>query len=166
MPLHLSFAEYLSVGEGSPIRHEFVGGVVFAAVPSAALGQGCRPYIEGAKLRLDRPGGHVSVYYPDVMVACRPPDDLRWETFPCQLVEVLSPSTTVVDRREKLGAYLQIETLPAHLLVDPNSPFVEAHERIDGRWVSQSYGPGDTIAFTCPSVAFSIDSIFADLPAV
>ncbi len=180
-PLHLSVEEYLTFESGAPIRHEFVGGVahavsgatlrhnlvagaLFSALRSPALRSGCRPYLEGAKLRIDGVEGSTRVYYPDVMVACEPSSEERWENAPCLLVEVLSPSTTVVDRREKLGAYLQIGSLETYLLVDPHSYFIEAHERVGRSWVSCSYGPGDVIALACPDVALAVDELWADLP--
>lgn len=45
-------------------------------------------------------------YYPDVVVVCSEGDPLdRVLDDPCLLIEVLSPSTQDIDRREKLLAY-------------------------------------------------------------
>src|SRR6266853_4705061 len=57
-------------------------------------------------------------YYTDVMVACDPRDTVRYfKRYPKVLVEVLSESTEVIDRREKFLSYRQIETLEEYVLV-------------------------------------------------
>jgi Uma2 family endonuclease len=83
-------------------------------------------------------------YYPDVMVVCDPDDaDPEYETKPCFVVEVLSPATEAVDRREKLLAYQDIPTLRGYLLLDS--------ERVHGEYwsttdVTRTRGGG----WSCP----------------
>ena len=51
-------------------------------------------------------------YYPDVMVACQLVGvEQYYLRYPTLLVEVLSPSTENIDRREKLLNYPQISTV-------------------------------------------------------
>ncbi|HEX7119832.1 MAG TPA: Uma2 family endonuclease [Longimicrobiales bacterium] len=53
-----------------------------------------------------------AIDYPDVMVVREPHDpEAVVLTDPCLLVEVTSPSTETIDRREKLAAYTRIPTL-------------------------------------------------------
>lgn len=138
----LSVDEYLEREHASPARHEYVAGEVYALAGetrrhnrialnvathllAAARGGACRMAREGVKLR----AGNV-VYYPDVMVARGPePDDPRLEEAPCLVVEVLSPSTQAIDRREKLLVHQAIPTLGAYLIVDQERPRVERHWR-------------------------------------
>ena len=59
-----------------------------------------------------RPRADSVVYRPDVMVACgSEPADERIEVAPCLVIEVLSPSTEAIDRREKLLVYKGMSTL-------------------------------------------------------
>ncbi len=171
---HLTAEEYLASESRSPIRHELVGGVLYAMVggtrrhnqvagrffrlvADAAEAAGCRPYIADMKVR-----AADSFYYPDVMVACEDVDGHPlYEAAPCLVVEVLSPSTTLVDRREKLGAYLSLPSLRAYVLVDPERQQVEVHDRVNGRWVARAYGAGDAFPLTCPPVTIDVDRLYA-----
>lgn len=179
-PLHLTADEYLRLEAASTVRHEYVGGVLYAmtgatlrhnlvagaiysALREAALAAGCRPYIEGAKLRVGPDAGPWAFYYPDVMVVCEPLTDERYETAPCLVVQVLSPSTETVDRREKLGACLSIPTLSMYLIVDPAHPRVEVHERMGERWVSSIGGSGEVVLVPCAGISIPVDDIYRDL---
>lgn len=121
----VSVDEYLEMEERSEVRHELVGGMLYAMVGGtdrhnritlnvasklldAAEGGPCRVYISDMRLRIGN-----NYYYPDVMVACEPPETENpiWRTNPCLVVEVLSPSSESIDRREKLLAYRSIPTV-------------------------------------------------------
>jgi len=111
--------------ERSEIRHEYVGGVLYAMVGGSdhhhriagniyisfsmkARESGCRVYIADMRFQIDD-----VYYYPDVMVAWEPPETENplWRTNPCVVVEVLSPSTETIDRREKLLAYRAVSSV-------------------------------------------------------
>lgn len=135
----MSVEEYLEFERDSEVRHEYVGGVLHAMISaslrhnriagniSAALigasrGGPCRVYIENAKVRI----GDDLVYYPDIMVVCGPEsDDPYIERDLCLLVEVVSPSTEHIGRREKFAFYQSISTLKAYLIVEQDRPVVE-----------------------------------------
>ena len=48
------------------------------------------------------------------------------------MVEVLSPSSAVCDRREKAAAYVRLPSLRAYIVVDPEQPRIELYQREDG----------------------------------
>ncbi|MEO1646020.1 MAG: Uma2 family endonuclease [Chloroflexota bacterium] len=78
--------------------------------------------------------------YPDVTVFCGDPAyrEGRADTLtnPMLLVEVLSPSTALTDRNEKLAEYTQIDSLQAYVLVAQDEPKVEVFQRHEaGRWL-------------------------------
>jgi Uma2 family endonuclease len=78
--------------------------------------------------------------YPDVMVFCGDPAYMRGRTDtimnPVVLVEVLSPSTVLLDRNDKLMEYTLIETLQAYLLVSQHEPRIERYMRHEsGEWL-------------------------------
>lgn len=170
----LSVDEYLAREDASPVRHEYVAGEVyalagetrrhnqvtgnvFARLWSAVRGGPCRVFVEGVKLR----AGSV-VYYPDVMVACGPePADPRLEEAPCLVVEVLSPSTRTIDRREKLLVHRAIPSLRAYLIVDQERRRVERHWRDDdGAWQRATIVEAGTVPVPCPAIALSLDEIY------
>jgi Uma2 family endonuclease len=127
---------------GASERHDLAAGLLYEAVAPGARAAGCRPFTAN-RLVKTRAG---SMYYPDVMVACGKAPDRMYETSPTFIVEVLSPSTATIDRREKALAYTAIESLRMLLLVDPE------YRRIEAAWLDDSgglvwdvFGPGDVV---------------------
>lgn len=134
-------AEYLEGEQKSPIRHEYVDGVVFAmaganreheliagnlfALVHSRLRSGpCQVFMGNLKVRPPVPGRQL-FYYPDLMVTCDPRDtDPDFNQFPKLIVEVLSESTHRTDRIEKLNAYKLIPTLEEYLLISQARPEV------------------------------------------
>ena len=140
---------------GGSRRHNLLTGNIFAACRTPALADGCQPFVNDLKLRIGDTG-----YYPDVMVTCDDGDEELYTDTPCLLVEVLSPSTSRTDKREKLGAYLGIASLDAYLLAEPGLVRIEVHQRIEGEWKHFVAGPGDAIALTCPEVTLDVDELY------
>ena len=141
----LSIEEYLKFEEGTPIRHEYVAGEifamsggsrkhaliagnVFAAFHAHLRGSPCSSFINDFKLHLDVNESKF-FYYPDVMVACGPQADDRFCTNPRLIVEVLSPSTERTDRREKASNYRQIPALEEYVLVAQRMAEVTIYRR-------------------------------------
>ena len=142
----LTVAEYLDGEEHSDLRHEYIGGAVYAmagttrehhriagnlfAALHAHLGSGpCQVAMSDLKL-------HVAVsasdafYYPDVMVTCDPRDtDSLCNQFPKLIVEVLSESTERIDRIEKFNAYLKLESLEEYVLIAQDRAEVVIYRR-------------------------------------
>jgi Uma2 family endonuclease len=79
-------------------------------------------------------------YYPDLTIVCGPPvfqDDRQLlRTNPMTIFEVLSPSTASFDRGTKLKHYQLIPSLQDYLIVSPDEPYIEHHERdaASGLW--------------------------------
>jgi Uma2 family endonuclease len=106
-------------------------------------------------------------YYPDVMVTCDPQDTHAFYTqHPCLLVEVLSPSTETIDRREKLMAYRSLAALQHYLLVSTEERRVEWHSRdAAGRWLIATLEGSDTLTLDCQDLqaSFTLDDIYEDV---
>jgi Uma2 family endonuclease len=171
----LSVAEYLRLEATSPERHEYVAGRIYALAGTTrrhnriagniyrllaeTAGDGpCRVSISDVRLRATRD----VYYYPDVMVACgAEPEDPYLEEAPCLVVEVLSPSTESVDRREKLFLYRQIPSVQAYLIVEAERRRVERHWRgADGEWRAEELAEG-AVPVPCPEAALPLDVIYA-----
>jgi Uma2 family endonuclease len=130
----LSLEEYLAGELRSEIRHEYIGGLVYAMagtsrehniicqnllIPLRAhlRGKPCQVFMENFKLRL-RSADEDVFYYPDLIVTCDSRDTEKYFTrFPTVGIEVLSPDTERIDRREKFSSYTQIESLQEYILV-------------------------------------------------
>ena len=173
----LTFQEYLALEETSVVKHEFVGGVAYAmagarashnrmvarwasALEPPARASGCDTFIADMKLRI----GDGVVYYPDLMVCCdETDDDELCRTSPCLIIEVLSPGTAVIDRREKLNGYLALPSLLTYLIVDPDVPMVEAHSRASPEqpWNHETHGRHGVISLTCPAVGVDVATLYS-----
>lgn len=130
----LSVEEYLAGEPRSEVRHEYLGGIVYAmagasvehnaislnlasALRGHLRGGPCQTFMADVKVRLHLANDDI-FYYPDVMVACDPRDtDRFFKRFPKAIIEVMSESTERIDRREKRWSYQQIETLEEYVLV-------------------------------------------------
>ncbi|GAA3546314.1 Uma2 family endonuclease [Nocardioides daeguensis] len=89
-----------------------------------------------------------TVVEPDVVVGRRA--DFTGKNLPAVpllVVEVLSPSTQVIDRNMKLERY-QRAGIPSYWIVDPEALRLVAHELVDGRYVEVAdvSGPGSWTA--------------------
>ncbi|WP_114312731.1 Uma2 family endonuclease [Thermus caldifontis] len=139
----LSLEEYLEREARSPTKHELVEGLPYAMAGASrahallvtnlalvlgplARQRGCRLYVTDTKLKV----GESTVYYPDLMVVCAPPPaNPYYEEDPCLVVEVPSPSTEAIDRREKLWRYLSLPSLQGYILVHTQERRVELYRR-------------------------------------
>jgi Uma2 family endonuclease len=154
--------DYLAGELVSPIKHEYLGGVVYAmagarnahnliasntlvSLGSRLRGKCCRPYNSDTKIRLRLPH-QVRFYYPDVSVICRPnPQSDSFQDEPAVLVEVLSNRTRRIDEGEKKDAYLTIPSLCAYLLVEQETPTVVVFRRTAQGFVREIHSGLDAV---------------------
>ena len=171
----ISRTEYVTLERDSPTRHEWVGGVLFAMTGTSGIHNriagrittrvlpvaealGCRAYASDMRLMTEKAG-----YYPDIMIACGDQSDPYFETAPCLLAEVLSPTTRDVDQREKRAAYFAIDSLRHYLVVHQDQPRIEHHWRGDRGWELEVVGPPDIIALQCPAMELPVGPLFEGL---
>lgn len=144
----ISVDDYLAGELKSEVRHEYIGGLVYAmagassehniicqnlliALRSHLRGEPCQVFMESVKLRL-RMANEDLFYYPDLIVTCDPLDTERYfKKFPKVLIEVWSPETERIDRREKFLSYTQIESLEEYILVAQDQTEVTVFRRIN-----------------------------------
>ena len=150
---------------GGTRRHDVISGNIFALLWNVVRECPDRVYIA----RLLRTAGDV-FYYPDVMVVClledEPgSDEALFEDSPCLVVEVTSPSTENIDRREKLLAYRNITSLKAYLVVDQRELRVERRWRDEsGRWWwAEAVGTEGVVPIPCPETELTLPQIYEGL---
>lgn len=178
----VAYDDFLAIEEANhDVRHELVGGTLHALADGsrrhnqialraaarlmAAAGDGqCQVYAADVKLRV----ASDTVYYPDVMAVCDPADtDPLVVTHPCLVVEILSPSTAAIDRREKMIAYRLIPTLQAYLIIDHDETRVERHWRdtLDSVWQIEIVTSG-TVSLPCVrEAALALSALYDGLPS-
>lgn len=82
---------------GGSERHDLAAGLCFEALAPAARAAGCRPFTANRLVRTASGAG----YYPDVLIVCGRAAHRLYEDDAVLVIEVLSPSTMDIDRREK-----------------------------------------------------------------
>jgi Uma2 family endonuclease len=146
---------------GGTERHDLIAGLIYEALVPGARAKGCRTFMGNRLLRTR----DDSAYYPDVMVVCGKAPHVQHETDPTLIVEVESPSTRNIDRREKVIAYAHTTSLRLVLLVDPDDRRIEAAYPQEGRvhhWTV--FGPGDLIP--AEYGVLHIDALYDELDAI
>ena len=146
---------------GATQRHNLIAGNVLALFWAAARSGGCRVYGSDMRLRI----GDDAMYYPDVQVVCDPTDsEPLFTTKPCVVVEVLSPSTSSIDLREKLLLYKRIESLRAYIIVFQDHRRVLRHYRAEeNNWFDALHGADSQVPFPCPEVELTLADIYQGL---
>ncbi len=139
---------------GTSDRHNIVTGNIFANLWSHLRDSPCRPFIENMKVRVEP----EVFYYPDIIVSCEElPESPYFRNQPKLIIEVISPSTANVDRREKLIAYQKMPSVHEIVLVNQEKIALEIHRRQpDGRWITYYFDDTDT--------EFTLDSVELTLP--
>ena len=142
--------EFLIWEDGTDTRYELIGGFPVAMAPPAqahgilcaTLGamidaglrsrRPCRAQVEAGIPRSDR---NDTCYIADLAVTCRPHErGVRLVRDPILIVEILSPGTERHDRRTKVPAYREIESVQEILLIDSESPYAEIYRRQGDAW--------------------------------
>lgn len=175
-PIHMTLDVYWAWRESQEARYEWANGVVYAmtgasrghndvvsrlflALAMAARDTECRVWASDMALFIEQSG---KVFYPDLMASCPPGTDDRYETSPCLVVEVLSPTTQGRDRTIKLGEYCSIPGLNDYLMIsaDRDDPFVIRHRNRGAIWTHTLHGPNDEISLDCPEVSFRVIELY------
>ena len=171
---YISPEDYLEGERLSPIKHEYIRGLVYAMAGASKAhgiialnvatrlrnhlrGKGCTTYIADIKVRMEAANVY---YYPDVTVTCDPRDSASlgedFLRYPRLVIEVLSPTTAAFDRGDKFADYRTLETLEEYVLINQERMTVDCFRRNgEGLWVLYPYSPGDeiflaTVDFRCP----------------
>jgi Uma2 family endonuclease len=177
-----SFDEYVDLDADSRVKHEFLDGLVWAmaggspehaavaAAVSAALsaelrGRPCRVFSSDLRVRVRATG---LATYPDVTVICGKleldPSDRRGQTVvnPRVVVEVLSPSTEVYDRGEKLAHYKRVESLEDIVLVAHDRRHIEVWHREGDSWSLELAHDGGIARLTSIDCALAVAEVYAN----
>jgi Uma2 family endonuclease len=175
----LTFSEYLAYEQASLNKNEFVNGQIFAMAEedenhNLIVGNlvGCiHPHLRGTgsrllalAMKLTIASANNTAYYPDVMVVCdRTDSDPYVKQKPCLLIEVLSPSTAMLDRREKLFNYQKLESLQEYVLVSQSEIKVELYRRDPEGWLVQSLSVGEILQLQSIDLAIALADIYEDV---
>ena len=177
--LLVNVSDYIQGELKSEVRHEYIGGQVYAmsggseahnlicgnlysAMHQHLSGKPCKVFMSDMKVRLNIAKEDI-FYYPDVFVTCDPEDNAKYyKVKPTVLVEVLSPSTERLDRREKFLSYQRLDSLEEYILVDQNKIEVTLFERSQ-QWRPSLLGARDLLSISSLNFSISVDTMYEDV---
>ena len=172
----ISVEDYLEGEKISPVKYEYVEGEVYAmagtsdnhsricinltTVLSIHLRDSkCEPFAGETKVRVTS----KVYYYPDVLVSCEDdPENPYFRNAPILIIEVTSPSTAHIDRREKLLFYQQMPSVQEYAVVDQHKINIELHRRqSNGGWITYYFDESDAeIEFQSVKLTLPISEIY------
>ncbi|MGH8559612.1 MAG: Uma2 family endonuclease [Methylococcales bacterium] len=173
----LSVDDYLRKEQQSDIRHEYIGGEIYAMAGASAAhnlitgnlfaglhqhlaGGPCQVFVSDMKLRLGI-AEETIFYYPDIMVCREAADRKRYfREEPKIIVEVLSESTVRIDRREKLLAYRRILSLHEYVLVEQDCTKATLFRRA-GEWKPVLLQAGDELQLQSVDFSMTVNALYA-----
>jgi Uma2 family endonuclease len=174
----LSVDEYIAGELKSEVRHDYFDGRVSAMADTNVMhctiagnffgeigrqlrGKKCEAFNSDMKVHFQN-FGDDGFYYPDVMVNCDPAGQQPYfcDT-PCLIVEVVSPETEQIDRREKWFAYRKLASLHTYILASQEKREVTVYHREGDGW-RKTILIGDS-TLTVPEMEFSVrlDALYA-----
>jgi Uma2 family endonuclease len=176
----LSPAEYFAWEEQQLEKYEYINGEVYAmsggsvnhgriAIKFAAMfdshleNSDCITGNSDIKINILKTNNYT---YPDVSVTCddRDKTTTQYITYPCLIVEVLSPSTEAYDRGGKFRMYRNNPNLQDYLLVSSTSIEMDLyHQKENGEWVIINYKEGDTVELKSINLSFPIEQVYRGL---
>lgn len=136
--------------------------IFFAHLRERTRGGPCRTYIADMKVRADYAD---AFYYPDVFVTCDPRDtEPYFKRYPRLIIEVLSPSTEGIDRREKLRYDRTLKSLDEYVLVSVEERRIEIFRREPtGEWGVDILTESDPVNFISTGLTLTMDEVYEDV---
>ena len=177
-----TFEDYVDLEVGSPVKHEFLDGQVWAMaggspehaaiagnviglLRAALMGKRCRVFTSDLRVRAGATGLGT---YPDASVICGAivldPGDRHGHTAtnPTVLVEVLSPRTEGYDRGEKLAHYKTIESLREVMLVAHDERRVDLWRRVADHWTQITFTASEAVMLESLGCSLAVADIYFD----
>ena len=177
--------EFLVWDESQTVKHEFVGGEVFAmagagkahvalslntamALRQHLRGTPCRTTIVDTKLHVAAVG---AFFYPDVMVTCSASDaqDPAVVREPVLLVEVLSPGTAAFDRGGKFLIYRMLTSLREFVIIDPFNRRCDVFRKgtdAAGLWVLHPFDQTQDVRLESVDMNLTAEALWDEVPIV
>ena len=116
---------------GASENHNVISSNLFLEIGIQTKKGSCRAFTSDMRVKAKK----GNYYYPDIVVACgeRKFEDNKHDVLlnPKVIVEVLSKSTRLKDRNEKLDSYMSLEGLTDYVLVEQDTMRIEHFIKIN-----------------------------------
>jgi Uma2 family endonuclease len=172
--------EYFAWEEQQSERHEYMDGEVYAMsggtinhgdialnfgvlLKTHLRGRGCKTLNSDCRVKILGMNKYV---YPDTSVTCddRDKTTTQYITYPCLIIEVLSPGTEAYDRGNKFKMYRRNPNLQEYVLVSADLIEIELFRRTQtDDWRIINYQSGDTVELNSVNLTFEIEQLYEDI---
>ncbi|MDT9198440.1 Uma2 family endonuclease [Limnospira sp. PMC 1042.18] len=172
--------EYFAWEEQQLEKHELIDGRVYAMtggtqnhsaikinivslIKAHLRGSRCRVFNSDLKVNILDTSNYT---YPDLSVTCddRDREHTQYITYPCLIVEVLSPSTEAYDRGKKFEMYRQNPNLVDYVLASSEEMAIDMyHKNEAGDWLILSYRPGDVVELKSIGLSVAIEEFYEEV---
>ncbi|NTU43468.1 MAG: Uma2 family endonuclease, partial [Nitrospirales bacterium] len=140
------------------VKHQKITGLIYRKLADGIEGRGCSLFIAPTDVVLD----DLNVVQPDVFVVCDKTKitEKNIQGAPDLIVEVISPSTGVKDRREKKRLY-ERGGVKDYILISSGDEFVEWFTLKDGKYSeSQVFNWDETMSIESFGVTLNLWEVF------
>ena len=140
------------------VRHQRISANLFSIFTAYFKGKQCRPFYAPMDVVLD----DFNVVQPDLLVICDPNKitEANIQGSPDLVVEILSPSTKLKDKREKKALYERFG-VREYLIVYPEDEMVEQYRLLDVRYVSDVFNWDQILSlFAFPDLELQLCDVF------
>jgi Uma2 family endonuclease len=148
---------------GGTINHGDIAGNFLSLLKSHMRGRGCKTLNSDCRVSIV---GSTKYVYPDISVTCdeRDKTTAQYITYPCLIVEVLSPGTEAYDRGNKFKMYRRNPSLQEYVLVSAETIEIELFRKTDtDDWRIIDYQAGDTVELKSINLTCQIEQIYEDI---
>ena len=138
--------------------HAYTKMYLASALQQAAKSVGADVLPDGMSVKVN----DGTVYEPDAIVRMgkKLPDDAILVPDPVVLCEVLSPSTSRIDHKDKLKGYFTIETVCHYLIVNVQDQTISHYRRdSDGNVIGDTVSQGELV-LDPPGLRLSVAAVF------
>jgi Uma2 family endonuclease len=148
---------------GSTINHGDIAGNFLSLLKTHMRGSGCKTLNSNCRVSII---GATKYVYPDISVICDDRDKTmsQYITYPCLIVEVLSPTTEAYDRGKKFKMYRRNPSLQEYVLVSVDTIEIELFRKTKtDDWRIINYQTGDTVELKSVNLTCQIEQIYEDI---
>jgi Uma2 family endonuclease len=148
---------------GGTIAHGEIAGNFLVLLKTHLRGSGCKTLNSDCRVSIV---GATKYVYPDISVTCDDRDRTtsQYVTYPCLIVEVLSPSTEAYDRGNKFKMYRRNPSLQEYVLVSVDAIEIELFRKTEiGDWRIINYQAGDIVELKSVNFTCQIEQIYEDI---
>lgn len=145
---------------GGTAAHETIGGTLRGLLRETLRGRPCRHW--GPTMKVEVAG---RIRYPDAFVSCTPvPLTETVIRDPVVVFEVLSPSTSYVDRIEKLREYQATASIRRYVILEADRIAATVFTRLGSDFVARALTAEDILQMPEIGVELPLAEIYADVP--